>query len=62
MKMVGKFPAKVIVEHQVVIMTHELFRRSGVQEPHLLRACHGGGGSFPKKEFSRILKTHFGNF
>ena len=36
MKMGGKFPAKVIILIDFVIMTHELFRRSGVQEPHLL--------------------------
>jgi hypothetical protein len=55
----GKFPAKVIVVHHGIIMTHELFRRSGVQEPHLPRGRHGGGGSLPKKksfcEFRKLI-------
>ena len=62
MKMGGKFPAKVIVLLDTLIMTHELFRRSGVQEPHPLRGRHGGWGSLPKKRVFTNFENSFRKF
>ena len=52
----------VIILIVFVIMTHELFRRSGVQEPLLLRRRHGGGGSLPKKRVFANFENSFRKF
>ena len=52
----------VILVLDILIMTHELFRRSGVQEPHPLRGRHGGGGSLPKKRVFANFENSFRKF
>ena len=58
----GKFPAKVILLVLIILMTHELFRRSGVQEPRLPQRRHGGGGHSPKNEFFANFENSFRKF
>ena len=61
--MEGKVPRQfVVILIVVLIMTHELFRRSGVQEPHLLRGRHWGGGHLPKNEFFANFENSFRKF